>query len=145
MAERKTQQNDGDVDAFLESVENDTRRRDAFTVKEIMTRLTGDQPTMWGSSIVGYGSYTYGKNNDNEWFKVGFSPRKQSMTLYIMDGFEGRDAILDRLGPHGTGKSCLYIKDVEKVDRDVLEELISTSLGHMEAALQRGFDGTIPG
>lgn len=144
MAELKTQKNDDDVEAFLESIEDDTRRRDARIVNEIMTRLTGEAPVMWGSSIVGFGSYTYGKNNSNEWMKIGFSPRKQSMTLYIMDGFANRDTLLDKLGPHSTGKSCLYVKDVEKVDRGVLEQIITTSLEHMDAAIEDGFEGTIP-
>ena len=85
-----------------------------------------------GSSIVGYGSYTYGKNNDREWMKIGFSPRKQSMTLYIMDGFAEKESLLERLGPHSTGKSCLYVKDFEKVDHGVLETLITRSLETLE-------------
>ena len=146
MAELKTQQNDGDVDAFLNSVENDTRRRDAFAVKEIMTRLTGEEPKMWGASIVGFGEYPY-KNaagKENRWMKIGFSPRKQSLTLYIMDGFSNYDSLLGELGPHTTGKSCLYVKDLTKVDNDVLEQLITSSLEHINAAIERGFEGTIP-
>lgn len=139
MAELKTQQNDADVDAFLESIENDVRRRDSYTLKEMMTRLTDEQPKMWGTSIVGYGrrTYTTEAGSKNEWFKVGFSPRKQSMTLYIMDGFGEYDSLLHDLGPHSTGKSCLYIKDLEKVKRDVLEELISTSVGHVTGPTDR--------
>ena len=89
MSELKTQQNDGDVDAFLNSVDNETRRRDAFAVKEKMTRLSGEQPMMWGDSIIGFGSYAYKNRSgkESQWMKIGFSPRKQSMTLYIMDGF----------------------------------------------------------
>lgn len=131
MAELKTRETDGDVDAFLESIENDTRRRDGLALKDMMTRLSGHQPKMWGSSIVGYGRRTYtNTSGGGEWFKVGFSPRKRSMTLYIMDGFAGYRDVLDRLGPHSTGKSCLYVKDLEKVDGDVLEELITSSLEH---------------
>lgn len=133
MAALKTQKNDGDVEAFLETIDDETRQRDAFTVKEVMDRITGERASMWGDSIVGYGSYTYGKNNDNEWFKIGFSPRKQSMTLYIMDGFAERDSLLEKLGPHTTGKACLYIKDLEKVDSDVLEDIINKSLESLEA------------
>lgn len=130
MAEPKTKQNDGDVEAFLNSVDNDRRRRDAFTVNEIMTRLSGEQPKMWGASIIGFGEYPYtnASGKESTWMKIGFSPRKQAMTLYIMDGFDHYDEVLGELGPHSTGKSCLYIKDVEKVDRAVLEDLITRSL-----------------
>jgi hypothetical protein len=146
MAELKTQQNDGDVDAFLASVENDTRRRDAVTIKEVMTRLSGEEPKMWGDSIVGYGSYAYTNRSgkENHWMKVGFSPRKQSLTLYIMDGFSDYQSVLGQLGPHGTGKSCLYIKDLEKVDSEVLEGLITRSLEHIDTRIEEGFDGTMP-
>lgn len=135
MAEIKTTRNDGDVDEFLNSVENDRRREDAFTVKEIMTRLSGEEALMWGTAIVGFGPYMYkpaAGGSEREWFKIGFSPRKQSMVLYIMDGFKSYDSLLGGLGPHSTGKSCLYIKNVEKVDRDVLEQLISESLKAVE-------------
>ena len=139
MAEIKNQQNDGDVDAFLETVENDRRRRDAFTMKEIMTRLSGSEPKMWGSSIVGFGEYHYtsGSGKPSTWMQTGFSPRKQSLTLYIMDGFDSYEELLGQLGPHTTGKACLYIKDLEKIDRSVLEELVSASLAHVEERDER--------
>lgn len=146
MSELKTQKNDGDVEGFLNSVENETRRRDAFAVKDIMTRLTGETPTMWGDSIVGFGEYTYRNRagKENRWMKTGFSPRKQSLTLYIMDGFDDYEGLLSGLGPHSTGKSCLYIKDLEKVDGDVLEDLIKRSIEHVNASVERGFEGTLP-
>lgn len=146
MAELKTQQNDGDVDAFLNSVENETRRRDSLTVKDVMTRVSGEEPKMWGDSIVGFGEYAYKNRSGKEhkWMKVGFSPRKQSLTLYIMDGFGEYESLLGDLGPHSTGKSCLYIKDLTKVDGDVLEDLIRKSLGSVNAAIERGFEGTLP-
>ena len=140
MAELKTQRNDGDVDAFIESVENDTRRRDAKTMLETMSRLSGDEPEMWGSSIVGFGAYTYrpkAGGSLNEWMKIGFSPRKASLTLYIMDGFSSYDDLLGQLGPHSTGKSCLYIKDLEKVDNDVLEQLITESISAVEERVSK--------
>jgi hypothetical protein len=146
MAELKTRKNDGDVDAFLNSVENETRRRDAFKVKDIMSRISGEEPAMWGDSIVGFGEYPYTNRSGKEhkWMKIGFSPRKQSLTLYIMDGFSDYQSLLGELGPHSTGKSCLYIKDLEKVDDDVLERLIVNSLQHIDAAIERGFEGTLP-
>ena len=138
MAEIKTTKNDGDVDDFINLVENDRRREDSQTVREIMTRLSGDEPQMWGTSIVGFGPYVYtptAGGKEREWFKIGFSPRKQSMILYIMDGFKSYDSLLGELGPHSTGKSCLYIKNVEKVDEDVLEQLITESLKAVETRI----------
>ena len=138
MAEIKTTRNDGDVEAFLNSVDNDRRRQDSFVVKEIMTRLSDEEPEMWGTSIVGFGPYVYkpkAGGSEREWFKTGFSPRKQSMVLYIMDGFKDYDSLLGELGPHSTGKSCLYIKNVDKIDQDVLERLITGSLDAVEARI----------
>ncbi len=134
MAELKTTENDGDVDEFLQSVENEVRRIDALRAKELMARLSGEQPRMWGTSIVGFGrrKYRTKSGGESEWFKIGFSPRKQSLTLYIMDGFDDYESLLSRLGPHSTGKSCLYVKDLEKVDQSVLQDLISRSLAHVE-------------
>jgi len=133
MAEPKTQRNEADVDTFLASVDNERRRRDAMTMREIMTRLSGSEPAMWGSSIVGFGEhhYTNGSGKRSTWMRIGFSPRKQALTLYIMDGFDAYDTLLEQLGPHSTGRACLYIKDLEQVDRATLEALIVASLDHM--------------
>ena len=130
MAQNKTQQNDGDVGAFLESVENEQRRRDARTVLEMMERISGEPPMMWGNSIVGFGSrhVVYDSGRELDWFYIGFSPRKQSLTVYVMDGFADYQTLLAKLGTHTTGKSCLYIKRLEDVDTDVLEELITRSV-----------------
>ena len=141
MAEPKTQRNDGDVNAFIDSVENDTRRRDAKTMVETMSRLSGEKPEMWGNSIVGFGAYTYRPKSGgslNEWPIVGFSPRKAALTLYILDGSSTYDDLLGKLGPHTTGKSCLYIKDLEKVDNDVLEQLITESIASVEEQVNTG-------
>jgi len=135
MAELKTQRNDGNVDAFLDSVDNEIRQRDARSINETMKKLTGLEPEMWGNSIVGFGAYTYKPKSGgslNEWMKIGFSPRKQSLTLYIMDGFTSYDDLLGKLGSHSTGKACLYIKDLEKVNDDVLEELITESIAAVD-------------
>ena len=133
MAGPKTQPNDADVDAFLESVENERRRRDAVAVRDMMTRISGTEPRMWGSSIVGFGEYRYtnGSGKQASWMKIGFSPRKQALTLYIMDGFDSYDSLLDELGPHSTGRACLYLKDLDKIDQDVLEALIAASFRHV--------------
>lgn len=137
MAELKTRKNDGNVDEFLASLADDRRRADAIEVRELMAGMTGDRGSMWGDSIVGFGeaTYTSGSGKENRWFEVGFSPRKQSLTLYIMPGFDEYQGLLDRLGPHSTGKSCLYVKRLDAVDRDVLRELVAKSVTKMK---QRG-------
>lgn len=134
MAELKTQPNGQSVEDFLNSVENDTKREDSFTILELMKEETGAEPIMWGDRIVGFGTYhyKYASGRDAEWFLTGFSPRKQNLTLYIMSGFEEYDDLLGKLGRHSTGKSCLYVKKLEDVDQDVLRELVSKSVEHMK-------------
>ena len=134
MAELKTKRNKGDVEAFLNSVVDEKKRQDSFSVLELMKQVTGKRPEMWGDSIVGFGSYSYTNTTgrENTWFLTGFSPRKQSLTLYIMSGFDEYDGLLGKLGKHSTGKSCLYIKKLEDIDMDVLKELVKQSVEHME-------------
>lgn len=134
MAELKTQPNEQNVEDFLNNVENETKRKDSFSILEMMKEETGAEPIMWGDSIIGFGSYQYkyASGRDAEWFLTGFSPRKQNLTLYIMSGFEEYDELLDKLGKHSTGKSCLYIKRLEDVDQDVLRDLVSKSVEHMK-------------
>ena len=134
MSELKTRQNDGDVDAYLDSVENPRRREDARQVLTLMREITGDAPRMWGSSIVGFGSYhyTYASGREGDWPVVGFAPRKQNLVLYIMPGFAGYEALLARLGKHRTGKSCLYVNKLDDIDPDVLEELVRESVADMK-------------
>ena len=136
MAELKTKRNKGDVEAFLNSVSGERKRQDSFTIMELMKQVTGQEPEMWGESIVGFGSYhyMYESGREGDWFLTGFSPRKQNLTLYIMSGFDDYDQLLGKLGKHSTGKSCLYIKKIEDVDVDVLKELVQKSVKHMEKA-----------
>ena len=130
MAELKTKKNDASVLDFLNAVENEQRRTDALRVDAIMRELTGEEPKMWGTSIVGYGDYhyTYASGREGDWMQVGFSPRKASLSLYIMSGFKGHDDILSRLGKFKTGKGCLYVNKLADVDESVLRELITASL-----------------
>ena len=134
MAELKTQENDASVDDYLNSVEDEKKRAASFKVKELMEEVTGEEARMWGDSIVGFGhyNYKYASGREGEWFLTGFSPRKQNLTLYVMDGFEGYDQLLGKLGKYSTGKSCLYIKKLEDVDQEVLRELVSKSVEHMK-------------
>lgn len=130
MAANKTQRDDdADVDAFLDGVVDERRREDARDVCALMAEVTGAEPTMWGSAMVGFGeyAYTYASGRSGEWFRVGLSPRKQALTIYLMDGFETHGDLLERLGPHSTGKACLYVKRLEQVDTDVLRELVRES------------------
>ncbi|GMR09391.1 MAG: hypothetical protein BMS9Abin28_0209 [Anaerolineae bacterium] len=130
MSELKTQKNDANVEGFLNRVENEKRRADSFVVLELMKEVTGEEPAMWGTSIVGFGSYhyKYASGREGDWFVVGFSPRKQNMTLYFMDGFDNHNALLGELGKHKSGKSCLYINKLEDVDQAVLKELVRQSV-----------------
>jgi len=133
MVELKTKQNDLNVSNFLEAIPDEKRKRDSHAIMELMKRVTGMEASMWGDSIVGFGKYhyTYESGRSGEWFMVGFSPRKQNLTLYIMTGFDEFKSLLQRLGKHKTSKSCLYIKKLEDVDVSVLQELISKSFNKM--------------
>jgi len=130
MAELKTKENNADVEAFLNGIEDEKRREDCFAVLELMKKITKAEPKMWGASIVGFGNYHYKYQSGREgvWFVSGFSPRKQNLTLYIMSGFSRYNELLAKLGKHKTGKSCLHINKLEDVDLDVLAEMIETSV-----------------
>ncbi len=130
MAEMQTVPTGASVDDFLAAIPDERRRRDAIAVRELMSTVTGQPGVMWGASIVGFGrrrlTYTSGRTLD--WFTVGFSPRKQAITLYLTDGFDGLEELLARLGPHSVGKSCLYVKRFDEVDPAVLGELIDAAV-----------------
>lgn len=134
MSELKTQPNDGDVEQFLHSVDNKRRKQDSLVMLDVMKEVTGKEPKMWGGSIIGFGSYhyKYESGREGDWFLTGFSPRKQSLTLYIMPGFEKYDELMGKLGKYKTGKSCLYINKLDDVDMDVLKQLVAESVQHME-------------
>ncbi|MEM7037525.1 MAG: DUF1801 domain-containing protein [Bacteroidota bacterium] len=133
MATLKTRPNDGDVKAFLDAVENEQKRADSYEILEMMQEITGETPKMWGGSIVGFGKYhfKYESGREGDWFLAGFSPRKQNLTLYIMAGFKRYEELLGKLGKYKTGRSCLYIKRLEQVDRSVLRELVTESVHQM--------------
>ncbi len=126
---RKTQPHAGDVAAFLASVEDDKRRADAQEALGLMRRVTGVEPVMWGHAIVGFGHqrYTTADGKENEWFAVGLSPRKASLTLYGLTYGDSNADLLAQLGPHTTGKGCLYIKRLDAVDHAVLADLVDRS------------------
>jgi hypothetical protein len=129
----KTVANDGDVLAFIDCVEPLKRREDARTLLDLMIRVTGDTPTMWGENIIGFGTYhyKYASGREGDFFRTGFSPRKTALTIYIMPGYQDYSDILSRLGKHKLGKSCLYINKLADIDMQVLEELINAGLATM--------------
>ena len=122
------------VDAILLEVNSPDRRRDASDLADLLSRVTGHSPQVWGPNTIGFGQYHYryetGKEGD--FFNVGFSPRKDRLTLYLMSGLRGFDDLLERLGPHTAGKSTVHLKRLDDVDRDVLIELIAACVQHIE-------------
>jgi hypothetical protein len=130
MTELKTKPNDKDVLEFLNKVENTRRREDSLVILELMKEVTHEEPVMWGGSIVGFGTYhyKYASGREADWLQIGFSPRKQSLTVYIMDGFDKYNELLDKLGKHRTGKSCLYINNLDDINISVLKEIMEQSV-----------------
>lgn len=118
------------MSAFIGAIAEERRRRDCRALVRVMQEITGSKPRMWGSSIVGFGSYhyEYASGREGDWFLAGFSPRKTDLTLYLMPGLDGFEALLAKLGKHKTGKACLYIKSLEEVRLPVLTELVRRSV-----------------
>lgn len=133
MAEAKTKPTKESVSGFIKKVSDKNRREDCLKVLEIMKDVTGEEPEMWGSSIIGFGRYRYKyeSGTKGEWMITGFSPRKNDLTLYIMRGFDGVSGLMARLGKHKTGKSCLYIKKLADVDLGVLRRIVEKSVKGM--------------
>jgi hypothetical protein len=125
-AELKTKVNEASVESFLNSVKDEQARADCFEILKMMKQVTKEEPKMWGSSIVGFGSYHYkgASGREGDWMLTGFSPRKQNLTLYLMGGFDAHADLLKKLGKHKTSVGCLYIKKLEDVDKKVLKELV---------------------
>lgn len=133
MADVKTKPSQASVKKFVDGVENERRREDCRTVVRMMEEVTGEKPVMWGGSIIGFGNYhyTYKSGREGDWMIVGVSPRKQNLTLYIMPGFDRYAKLMEQLGKHKTGTSCLYINKLDDVDLDVLETLVRESVDYM--------------
>lgn len=133
MSDMKTQPTAASVDAFLDAVEDERKREDARTVAAMMAEITGAPAQMWGSSIVGFGSYhyRYESGREGDFMETGFSPRQRALTLYIMAGFSEYGDLLAKLGKHTTGKSCLYVKRLSDVDQDVLRQLVERSVQYL--------------
>ena len=138
MAELKTKPTAQSVERFLKGISDAGRREDCFTVAKIMQEITGCEPKMWGPSIVGFGSrhYKYDSGREGDWMLTGFSPRKQNLTLYITGGVEKYDDLIQKLGKHTGGGSCLYIKRLADVDLPTLKKLIRSSVKDLKKAKQ---------
>lgn len=132
MSELKTKVNDASVVEFLHKVPDAKKREDSFTILEIMEEISGQEAKMWGPSIVGFGQYhyKYASGREGDMPLIGFSPRKQSLTLYIASDFDGYDELMASLGKHSTSKACLYIKRLSDVNLATLREIIQRSLKH---------------
>lgn len=134
MTENKTKETDASVEAYLNEVQDEEKRRDCETVLQLMKEVTGTEPKMWGGGMVGFGSYhyKYPSGREGDWFLTGFAPRKRDLTIYVTAGFDRYEALMSELGKFKIGKSCLFVKRLSDVDLTVLRKLISESVNHMK-------------
>ena len=135
MAELKTKPTGASVETFLNSIPDEGKRRDSFAILEMMKQITGAEPKMWGDAIIGFGDthYKYATGREGDWFVAGFSPRKQDMTLYLVNGIQQFGQSLEKLGKYKTGVGCLYIKKLADVDLQVLEALLEKTVASVQA------------
>ena len=126
MAELKTKVNDANVTTFLDSIADEAKRKDSYLLFKMMQKATKNEARMWGDSIVGFGDYHYvgQSGREGDWFLAGLSPRKQTLTLYMLGGWEQHDGLLAKVGKYSVGKGCLYIKRLADVDLSILNKLI---------------------
>ena len=131
--ELKTKVNKSSVEGFLNSVKDKQKREDSFKILEMMKKITKEEPKMWGPGIVGFGKYhyKYASGHEGDMCMIGFSPRKQSLTLYIMVGSDRFKSLMKKLGKYKTSVACLYIKKLEDVDQKVLKKIIAESFKYM--------------
>jgi len=131
MAEIKTKPTSESVEAFINDVKDEQKRKDSFALLEIMKKASGEQPKMWGTSLIGFGNKRYkseATGREVDWFKIGFSPRKANLSIYLGIDIQKYAAYLKKLGKHKTGVGCLYVNKLGDIDIKVLKEMISTSL-----------------
>ena len=136
MAELKTKKTELSVDAFIKKIPETQKRKDALTILALMEKATKAKAKMWGSAIIGFGDrhLKYESGRELDWFVMGFSPRKQNLSLYISGAVTKQQALLKKLGKHKTGKGCLYINTLEDVDLAVLKEIIKKGLEELHAS-----------
>lgn len=130
MAELKTKKTELSVDAFINTIANEQKRKDAFTILELMEAATHAKPKMWGSAIIGFGDkrLIYESGRELDWFVMGFSPRKQNFALYISGAVTDEQALLKKFGKYKMGKGCLYINKIDEIDINVFKEMIQKGL-----------------
>ena len=130
----KTQQNDASVDRFIDAVEDPQKKADSLRLVQIYKDITGEDPKMWGTAIIGFGQYhyKYASGQEGDWMLGGFSPRKAAITLYLSTGFGPNNDLLAKLGKHKLGKGCLYIAKLADVDEAVLRSLMTESYAEMK-------------
>jgi hypothetical protein len=135
MKEPKTQPTDHSVKTFLNNIDDPQKRADSFAVMHMMEIITGEPAKMWGTGIVGFGTYHYKYESGREGDAglIGFAPRKNALTIYIVNGYDNYGPLLKKLGKHTTGKVCLYIKKLSDIDLEILRELMNASVTHMKA------------
>lgn len=143
MAELKTKPRQASVEAFLGRIRDKQRRQDCAVVSKLMKRATRAEPRLWGPAIVGFGDfhYKYASGREADWFQIGFSPRKESLTLYLVPGLSRYASLLLKLGKHKTSKSCLHIKRLSDVDLPVLRTLIDESIRDLKAIVRERKEG----
>lgn len=134
MADIKTTVNDQDVLGFLNTIEDEQKRKDSFTIVELMREASGSEPKMWGSAIVGFGSFRYKvkSGREDDWMIIGFSPRKANIAIYGIPSLEEQGSLLKKLGKYTTGKSCLYVKRLSDVDVPTLKTLFKEVVKQVE-------------
>jgi hypothetical protein len=138
MAELKTKENNKDVDSFINQIENEDKKNDCFEIIKIMKEITKSEPKMWGENIVGFDSYhyKYESGHEGDSLVTGFSPRKQHLVIYIVSGFSKYTDLLEKLGKCKTGSSCLYIKKLSDIDKNILKEIIKDSFNYIKNKYQ---------
>ena len=131
LAELKTKKTNNSAVDFLNKIKEEQKRKDSFAILEMFKKISKEEPAMWGSSIIGFGKVhlKYESGRELDWFKIGFSPRKQALTLYVICNTKEQNELLKKLGKHKTGKGCLYINKLEDIDLSVLEKIIKNTCG----------------
>lgn len=130
MSQNKTQPTDKSVKTFIDSLDDQQKIADSYSLLDLMREVTGCEPKMWGPSIIGFDQYhyKYESGREGDFLKVGFSPRKRELSIYLMCSLEKNKDLLSKLGKHRTGKSCLYVKRLEDINMDVLRDLVQESV-----------------
>ena len=130
MKQNKTQRTDNSVSLFLDQIEPEQKRNDSFTLVDLMSKITSEEPKLWGTSIIGFGEYhyKYKSGREGDWFLTGFSPRKNALTVYLMCDLSHEDLNFDGLGKYKLSKGCLYFKKIEHIDLKVLTQIIKDSI-----------------